>query len=74
MRAHMQDLQPIKATRKSGREAFHLSGDSFDFDLLDFWSWSTSDLVSNATRGRLGVCCRYEIPDSRASGEADTAA
>ena len=24
-----------------------------DLTLLDFWSWSASDLVSNATRGRL---------------------
>ncbi len=54
MSANMQqDLPWIKATRKSGHEPLRLSGQSLDFDLLDFWSWSTSDLVSNATRGRL---------------------
>ena len=29
------------------------SGADLGFDLLGFWKWSVSDLVSNATRGRL---------------------
>lgn len=32
---------------------FHLAGDAVGFDALDFWSWSGSDLLSNATRGAL---------------------
>ena len=31
----------------------HASGRPLSFTLLDFWQWSTSDLVSNVTRGRL---------------------
>ena len=41
------------ATRKTGEERFHLSGQPTGPVLLDFWRWSVSDLVSNATRGRL---------------------
>lgn len=40
-------------TLKSGQESFHAHRQPFDFNLLEFWQWSTSDLVSNATRGRL---------------------
>lgn len=47
------NLRRIAAKRKSGSEQFHGDGVSRDFDLLSFWQWSTSDLVSNATRGKL---------------------
>ncbi len=43
----------IQATRRSGKETFHRDGIPLGFDLHDFWAWSVSDLVSNATRGRL---------------------
>jgi hypothetical protein len=43
----------IKATLKSGNEQFHFAGRNAGFDLYSFWRWSVSDLVSNATRGRL---------------------
>lgn len=38
-------------TRKSGREPFKDGSKELDFDLLSFWQWSASDLLSNATRG-----------------------
>ena len=38
---------------KSGSERFHCNGRALGPTLQDFWRWSTSDLVSNATRGRL---------------------
>ncbi len=38
---------------KSGAEPFVCAGESLPVNLRDFWSWSVSDLVSNATRGRL---------------------
>jgi len=38
---------------KTGRELFHEGGAATDVSLVDFWSWSMSDLVSNATRGVL---------------------
>ncbi len=41
------------AERKTGEERFHLSGQPTGPVLLDFWQWSVSDLISNATRGRL---------------------
>ncbi len=41
------------ATRQTGTERFHAAGVDLGFDLLGFWQWSTSDLLSNVTRGRL---------------------
>lgn len=48
-----QDLGPIRVDRKSGTERFHHDGDPLRFDVLSFWQWSVSDLLSNATRGIL---------------------
>ncbi|MEZ6055760.1 MAG: hypothetical protein R3C01_03555 [Planctomycetaceae bacterium] len=39
--------------RKTGDEPFHLSGCPVDSRLLDFWSWASSDLLSNSLRGLL---------------------
>ncbi len=47
------EFGPTAATPKTGSEPFHNDGKSMGFDLLGFWRWSVSDLVSNATRGRL---------------------
>lgn len=47
------DLGRLIASRKTGEERFHLDGTDLHFTLLDFWQWSASDLLSNATRGRL---------------------
>ncbi len=43
----------LKIARKTGREPFTRAGKQLDHTLLDFWRWSASDLVSNATRGIL---------------------
>jgi hypothetical protein len=40
-------------TRKIGSEIFKTAGGDLGSSLLDFWRWSASDLLSNATRGRL---------------------
>jgi hypothetical protein len=45
------DLAQIVAIRKSGRERFREGANELDFDLLSFWQWSTSNLLSNAARG-----------------------
>jgi hypothetical protein len=37
--------------RKSGREAFYGNDIPVTTDVLQFWQWSASDLLSNATRG-----------------------
>lgn len=45
------DGTTLKATRKTGHEKFHVGTLECEFDLLDFWRWSVSDLVSNTWRG-----------------------
>jgi len=47
------NLNRLQVHRKSGAELFELAGAQQALSLLDFWQWSASDLVSNATRGRL---------------------
>jgi hypothetical protein len=46
------DLRPLKVERKTGTERLHEGPTDLGVNLLDFWQWSVSDLVSNATRGR----------------------
>jgi hypothetical protein len=41
-------LQP---TRKTGAEAFADEGVALGFSVLDFWQWSSSNLVGNTLRG-----------------------
>ena len=43
----------LETSRKSGDEHFSLRGEPLDLQLLEFWQWSSSDLVSNAMRGVL---------------------
>ena len=47
------DYPALEVARKIGDESLHQSGRALDFNLLDFWRWSASDLMSNATRGVL---------------------
>jgi len=42
-----------KITRKTGQEIFLSKTESKKIRLLDFWQWSTSDLLTNTTRGIL---------------------
>ena len=44
---------PIDTSPRHGNETFHDGARALPFDLLAFWRWSCSDLVSNATRGVL---------------------
>lgn len=53
MTTSMTGLPRLETKRKTGEELFTFDGTSLEFNLLDFWKWSVSDLVSNATRGRL---------------------
>ena len=59
-------LGRIPQIRRDGSERFHQEGNDLGFDLLGFWEWSASDVVSNATRGRLA-----EYIVARAIGAAD---
>ena len=47
----MASLGPITVVQKSGEEIVHNNGKPVGGSILDFWRWSASDLVSNATRG-----------------------
>ena len=47
----MNRLDRIEIKRKTGKEPFHSSGRDAGFDLLGYWQWTESDLVSNTTRG-----------------------
>ncbi|MBT3314254.1 MAG: hypothetical protein HN390_06535 [Anaerolineae bacterium] len=46
-------LPEIKPKKKTGTEKFHNNGTSLPFNLLSFWQWSSSDLLSNSLRGIL---------------------
>ncbi|MFA5667937.1 MAG: hypothetical protein WC967_01745 [Balneolaceae bacterium] len=48
----MNDLREIKASLKNGNESLTDNGQNTNYNLLDFWRWSVSDILSNATRGR----------------------
>ncbi|MCU0322283.1 MAG: hypothetical protein MUE72_07695 [Chitinophagaceae bacterium] len=48
----MQELDKINATIKNGKEPLTYNEEVLNFSILDFWRWSVSDLLSNATRGR----------------------
>jgi len=45
-------LPKIQVSLKSGEEKLLLNDTKLPFALLDFWRWSASDILSNATRGR----------------------
>lgn len=47
------NYEPIKSEIKSGKERLIFKQKSLPFKLSDFWKWSISDLISNATRGIL---------------------
>lgn len=46
------NLPAIEATPKIGNENLTFNGESIGYSLLEFWQWSVSDILSNATRGR----------------------
>ncbi|WP_352310410.1 hypothetical protein [Psychrobacter sp. W2-37-MNA-CIBAN-0211] len=49
----MTKYPALEVKRKSGKEVFHIEGKPLDQNLLSFWQWSSSDLISNAMRGIL---------------------
>ncbi len=46
-------LDKLHATRKTGAEPFSFGDTLLGFTVLDFWQWSSSDLVGNALRGHV---------------------
>jgi len=51
--ALMDGYPALKPTKKTGDETLHFNSQPLSHTLSDFWGWSASDLVSNATRGIL---------------------
>lgn len=52
---------------KTGDEPFHRDGETLAPKLIDFWRWSASALLSNATRGVLAeyiVACALDVAAS----------
>jgi hypothetical protein len=46
-------LGKIDVKIKTGKEQLTFKNEPLNFSLFDFWQWSVSDIVSNATRGLL---------------------
>jgi hypothetical protein len=72
--SHAVQLPAAKICRRSGAEPFVNNGSSIGFDLLGFWQWSASDLLSNATRGILAeylVARALGLPDNAIRNEWD---
>ncbi len=68
-------LDRLQATFKTGNEPLTCNGKTLRFSLLDFWKWSVSDLLSNATRGRLAefivaTACNMEMIKVREEWDA----
>jgi len=62
------DFPRLPIQPKTGAEPLHANGVPTGLSLVDFWRWSTSDLVSNATRGVLAefiVSSALSIPLDR---------
>jgi len=43
----------MNVNRKTGEEHFHIDNKALDKKLINFWSWSQSDILNNSLRGVL---------------------
>jgi hypothetical protein len=53
MSSPTDSLEALIQSRKTGNEKFRSDAPLEPFPLIEFWQWGSSDLISNATRGRL---------------------
>ena len=74
-------LQKLDVVKKKGSERFHARGSCLDFNVLDYWRWSASDLVGNTARGilaeyivarALGIPTDEEVRDAWAPFDLET--
>ena len=49
----IEDLGPLEINKYKGTESFQNGNDKLDFDILSFWQWGGSDIVTNTNRGIL---------------------
>ncbi|HUU92082.1 MAG TPA: hypothetical protein VM238_12845 [Phycisphaerae bacterium] len=65
------ELGRVTPTRKNGGERFRNAEDPLPFEVLSFWQWSTSDLLSNVTRGSLAEYIVARAVDATPNGVRD---
>lgn len=68
-------LKAIKATPKTGDEKITIDNVETEYSLLNFWQWSLSDILSNATRGRfaefiVGTAIELDVKNLRNEWDA----
>lgn len=59
------ELPRVISKPRVGSEPLHSDGQNFGVSVVDFWRWSASDLLSNATRGRFAefiVATALDLP------------
>ena len=66
MQEKMEKYPALTINRKTGEETFIVDGHPLPFKLIDFWQWSSSDLVGNALRG---VMAEYIVTTAVGSKE-----
>lgn len=64
-------LERLVVRRKIGAERFRDGATDLGFDLISFWQWYVSDLVSNATRGCLAEYIVARALDANPCGVRD---
>ena len=52
MEEKVKKLGKVTATFKTGKEKLIFDENNTEYQLLDFWRWAVSDILSNATRGK----------------------
>jgi len=60
------ELGAVKTVVKSGNEPFHFNGKKVTQNLLSFWQWASSEILSNTLRGVLAeyiVSIDIQCPD-----------
>ena len=64
----------VEAIKLTGQEYFHVDGKKLNFDILSFWQWSSSQILSNALRGIIAEYIVAQaincIPDTREEWDA----
>ena len=71
----MSNLNQIKTTPKTGDETFTNKDTDLGFQLIDFWRWNQSDLISNSNRGKfaefiVAMAIGYDYSSSRNEWDA----
>ena len=71
----IKNFEAIKAIVKTGNEKLTFLEEDTAYSLLQFWQWSVSDILSNATRGRfaefiVGTAIEFDVNALREEWDA----